>query len=775
MKISLSAVLAATLLLASCSGNDNGFTISKGSTLKVSVEQDASPVLGTAFEMFSEDVRTVLGAECTEAEDATLLVVTAENEAFASDPDVAAIKGRHEAFVMKVLDGGRLLVAGSDAHGAAYGLMELSGMLGVSPWEWWADSTPAALGKFSLPAGFRTVQEPSVAYRGIFINDEDFGLNPWSWQNYEPSEEPGVIGPKTNARIFELLLRLKANLYWPAMHNVSKAFFLVEGNREVAAKYGIYIGSSHCEPMASNANGEWHLRGEGRYDFINNRGKVEDFWRERLQDVANQEIVYTLGMRGIHDGPMEGVSSSDSKGQRDALVEVLETQRRMLAEYVNPDIEAIPQVFIPYKEVLLAYNEGLDVPDDVTLMWCDDNYGYIRHFPTNEERARSGGNGIYYHASYWGRPHDYLWTGTVSPALMQQQMGYAFDQGIDRMWILNVGDIKPAEYQIELFMDMAWDMEGVRAQGVKGHLEHFLAREFGEKTAQKAADMMMEHYRLSYIHKPEFMGGTRTEERDPAYSIVRDLPLGEEAINGRLAAYDALYEEAEKIAGGIPQDRKDTYYQLVQYPVQGAALMNRKLLKAQLARHGKAEWSESDAAFDGIVAMTERYNTEKWKGIMSYDPRGLAVYQRIPHESTYAPLPSDPVTLATLNAADGIGNAIPCEGLGYAEGAAFVPVNGSVTFDFKAGADSVLVSVRLVPTHPAAGGKLRFNLSLDGNETGETAYETYDRSEEWKENVLWNQAVREFRMPLSSGKSHKLTFTSLDEGVLLDQILIQRL
>lgn len=775
MKKTLFAALATALLLTSCSGKDNGFAISKDSMLKVSVEQGASPVLGTAFEMFSDDVRTVLGTECTMAEDAALLVVTADNEAFASDPDVAAIKGHHEAFVIKVLDDGRLLVAGSDTHGAAYGLMELSGMLGVSPWEWWADSTPAPLDRFCLPAGFKTVQEPSVAYRGIFINDEDFGLNPWSWQNYEPSQEPGVIGPKTNARIFELLLRLKANLYWPAMHNVSKAFFLVDGNREAAAKYGIYIGSSHCEPMASNANGEWNLRGEGRYDFINNKEKVLDFWTERLQDVAGQEIVYTLGMRGIHDGPMEGVDHDDSKGQRDALVEVLKTQRELLAEHVNPDLKAIPQVFIPYKEVLLAYNEGMEVPDDVTLMWCDDNYGYIRHFPTEEERARSGGNGIYYHASYWGRPHDYLWIGTVSPALLQQQMGYAFDRGIDRMWILNVGDIKPAEYQIELFMDMAWDMEEVRSLGVKGHLEAFLAREFGKKTAGRTADMMMEHYRLSYIHKPEFMGNTRTEEADPAYSIVKDLPLGEKAINERLSACDALYEEAGKIAEGVPQERKDTYYQLVQYPVQGAALINRKLLKAQLARHGKADWSESDAAFDEIVAMTGRYNTEKWKGIMSWGPRGLAVYQKVPHESTDAPLEADPSVLATLNAAEGKGNTTLCEGLGYAEGAAIVPAGSSLEFNFKAEAESVLVSVRLVPSHPVSGGKLRFNLSLDGKETGETAYETYDRSEEWKVNVLWNQAVREFTMPLASGKNHKIVFTSLDEGVILDQIQILEL
>lgn len=209
--------------------------------------------------------------------------------------------------------------------------------------------------------------------------------------------------------------------------------------------------------------------------------------------------------------------------------------------------------------------------------------------------------------------------------------------------------------------------------------------------------------------------------------------------------------------------------------MQGAALINRKLLKAQLARHGKADWSESDAAFDEIVAMTGRYNTEKWKGIMSWGPRGLAVYQKVPHESIDAPLEADPSVLATLNAAEGKGNTTLCEGLGYAEGAAIVPAGSSLEFNFKAEAESVLVSVRLVPSHPVSGGKLRFNLSLDGKETGETAYETYDRSEEWKVNVLWNQAVREFTMPLASGKNHKIVFTSLDEGVILDQIQILEL
>lgn len=769
-KISLLLVVALAMLL-SCSRNDGSFVLKSGNDLTFFLEDNSSPVLGTAFGMFAKDVGKVLGSDCVKAPEAALTVVTCGNESFAGDADVAALNGRREAFVIKVLDDGRLLVAGSDAHGAAFGLMELSSMLGVSPWEWWADSQPAPLAEFKLPAGFKTVQEPSVAYRGIFINDEDFGLIPWVSNNYEPTGEPGVIGPKTNARIFELLLRLKANLYWPAMHNVSKPFFLVEGNREVAAEYGIYIGSSHCEPMACNANGEWSVRGEGRYDFINNRDKVVDFWRERVEDVADQEIVYTLGMRGVHDGPMEGVNSSDYKGQKDALVEVLETQRSLLKECVDSNLSSVPQVFIPYKEVLLAYNEGLDVPDDVTLMWCDDNYGYIRHFPTEEERLRAGGNGVYYHVSYWGRPHDYLWLGTFSPALLQQQMGYAYDRGIDRMWVLNVGDIKPAEYQIELFMDMAWDMDKVRNLGVRGHLEHFMTREFGPKAGPEAASIMMEHYRLAYIRKPEFLGNTRTEERDPAWKVVKDLPWSEDEINSRLAAYDNLSRREGKLASLVPPGKESSYFQLVQYPVQGAALMNVKLLKAQLARHGKADWSESDAAFDAIVALTERYNEGKWKGIMSYEPRGLVVYQRIPHDEAVAEMPAAE-NVAVFDACDGKGEKQPCEGLGYAGKAAMVPAGGQLAFSFKSGLDSVKVVVAMVPTHPVSGGNLRFSVTLDGVSGPQTPYQTYDRSEEWKENVLNNRAVREFTLPLGKGKHHDLVFSSHDEGVILDRVTV---
>ncbi len=767
----LALFLSLALVAAAC-GTGPGFVLKSTEDVTVELNVD-EPIATTALEIFGKDLRQVLSASVSEVQqDGKLRLVLADHPDFAADPDVAAIAGHHEAFVLKVLPSGQLLIAGSDGHGVAYGLMELSRKLGVSPWEWWADCTPSSRKDFRLKKGFRQVGEPDVAYRGIFINDEDFAFVPWVTRTLEPTDVPGRIGPETHARIFELLLRLRANSFWPAMHGCSVPFFLTEENRAVAEKYGIYIGTSHCEPMASNANGEWRVRGEGEYNFITNRDKVLDFWRERVASVKDQEIMYTLGMRGIHDGPMSGADTPEE--QKEALAEVISVQREMLSELVDPDVTRIPQVFIPYKEVLLAYNEGLEVPEDVTLMWCDDNYGYIRHFPTEAERNRPGGNGVYYHVSYWGRPHDYLWLGAYSPALILQQMGMAYDKGIRQTWILNVGDIKPEEYQIELIMDMAWDIDAVRASGWQAHLKAFLTREFGRKVASAVLPSLVEYYRLSYIRKPEFMGNTREEERDPAYRIVKDLPWDEATIRTRMDQFARLYDQVENCASLVPEDHQTAYYHLVQYPVQAAAKMNEKALTAQLARHGLADWAEADAAYDAIEALTDRYNQGKWKGMMNMAPRRLPVFQKYPHVQADAPLPAAPAVIAKWNAVDGKGRLTPCEGLGYEGGAAMLTPGESVSFSFSTEAAEAVVSVRMVPTHPVSSPQLRFTLSVDGGDHVAFAYETYDRSEEWKENVLNNQAVRDTLLQLGKEGTHRLTLTALDEGVVLDQVLLCR-
>lgn len=774
----LFSFLAWVAVIVSVQGKQKDFVLQSGRPVAIACSGSEAPVVRTSLDLLSRDLQTVLSATAhIDTNTGNILVGTIRQSKLIEQAgiDISALKNKKQAFMLAVSEDGKLVVAGSDSHGTAYGILEISRLLGVSPWEWWADVTPEKKEMFRLSSNFRELQSPSVEYRGIFINDEDWGLMPWSNKTYEPSDVKGEIGPRTNERIFELLLRLRANTYWPAMHECTLPFFLTKGNREAAKKYGIFIGASHCEPMACNAAGEWKIRGKGAYDYVNNSPAVYQFWENRVKEVAGQEILYTLGMRGVHDGKMQGAKTVEE--QKAVLNRVFVDQRGLLEKYVNKDVTQVPQVFIPYKEVLDIYHAGLQVPEDVTLMWCDDNYGYIRHFPTAEERARKGGNGVYYHVSYWGRPHDHLWLSTMSPSLIYQQMKQAYDQGIQKMWILNVGDIKPAEYQIELFMDMAWNLDEVSSEGVTAHLKHWLERELGTSCAKTILPVMQEHYRLAHIRKPEFMGNTREEEKNPVYRVVKDLPWSEREINERLNAYSELSETVEKAASKVPADRQSAYFELVKYPVQAATQMNRKLLYAQLARHDKEDWEKSDAAYDSIAALTQHYNSlenGKWNRMMDFKPRKLPVFNRVERNAATAPMTADRKAACQWNGAEAKkGNAIVCEGLGYEGKAAEIRKGDALTFSFgNLKTDSVEVDIRLLPNHPVHGDKLRFSVSLDGAEPEVIAYETKGRSEEWKENVLRNQAIRKIVLPVTGKKSHQLVIKALDEGVILDQVML---
>jgi hypothetical protein len=750
------------------------FVVKRGETIHIQCDTTrAEPVVKTALEMLAHDFDAVLDVKLDVSfkQDCTL-------EHFEGISLVNDILEGWERFEI-VGTRNSLTILSSDAHGLAYGLLELSRMMGVSPWEWWADVTPRAREELRIAEGTKIEMAPDVPFRGIFINDEDWGLMPWSTQTYEPTDVPGRIGPKTYARVFELLLRLRANTIWPAMHECTVPFFLVPGNREMAARYGIYMGGSHCEPMACSAAGEWSRRGKGDYDYVHNAAEVYRFWEDRVREVKDQEILYTIGMRGVHDGAMQGAKTVEE--QKEVLTKVFEDQRKLLSQYVNKDVSQVPQVFIPYKEVLDVYNAGLVVPDDVCLMWCDDNYGYIRHFPTETEAARLGGNGIYYHVSYWGRPHDYLWLGTFSPGLLYQQMRLAYDKGIRKIWILNVGDIKPAEYQTELFMDMAWDIDKVSEMGVKAHERQFYAREFGEAEAQRIQPVMEESYRLAFIRKPEFMGNTRTEETDKQYwNTVRDLPWTKNYIDQRLADYRALSDKVEEIDQQIPANRKDAFFQLVKYPVQAADQMNRKILYGQYARHGMMSWEQSDAAYDSISRLTRVYdagiyNEGKWSKMMDYNPRSLSVFNQVSRSMTDAPLAEDMVCRKKWNGTDGKGNYIACEGLGYEGRAIQLRPNETVIFEFVSDEelDSVTVELHMLPTHPVDGEHLSLEVALDKQKAATMDYRTQGRSEEWKENVLTNQAVKTHIFAIKRGKKHTLTLKTPYEGIVVDQIFIR--
>jgi len=550
-----------------------------------------------------------------------------------------SVLGRWEAFSIQMIASGSnniIVVTGNDRRGTAYGILELSRMIGVSPWVWWADVHPTKKSELSLEISNPIYQQPSVQYRGIFLNDEDWGLKPWASKTIEP--ETGEIGPKTYGKIFELLLRLRANTIWPAMHECTTPFYFVKGNAAMADSFGIIVSTSHCEPLMRSNPLEWDHKTRGDYNFFTNKKSVVDYWNERLTETSNYENIYTVGMRGIHDGAMEGAKTITQ--QVEGLTDVFKVQREMLGKSLNKNADEIPQIFIPYKEVLDAYDAGLKVPDDVTLVWCDDNYGYMKRLSNEAERQRKGGSGVYYHISYWGRPHDYLWLGTTQPSFIWQEMQKAWAYGTRKMWILNVGDIKPAEYLTEFYLDMAWNINAVKANKISQHLENWLGKTFGTEHASGLKDIMNEYYRLAFIRRPEFMGWSQTEPTTKTKSTELNFAEFGDELHTRLKQYDRIEKQADSISKHIPAALKNAYFELVNYPVAGAAEMNKKWLNSQYANsfaafqlpEANTAKEKSLQAWDKIQQMTSYYNDSiekgKWKYMMSAQPRKLPVFDK---------------------------------------------------------------------------------------------------------------------------------------------------
>jgi len=757
----------------------------KGINIHLSIDAKEAKVVHTALDIFARDYKSVFGGNVIKTGKQQIIVGTlgigAAAEQLIDTNSIQYLKTYAEAYVIQVKNN-QIIIVGSDKRGTAYGILELSKRIGVSPWEWWADSPIEKQNSFTFKNGLNLFEYPSVKLRGIFLNDEDFALNPWSNLTHEPSKIKGQIGPKTHARIFELLLRLRANTFWPAMHDVSVAFFQTPGNKEIADKYGIIVGASHCEPMMRSANTEWKIDGKGNYDYVNNRENVLQFWQTRVAELKNSDNIYTLGIRGVHDGKMQGANTL--KEQKDAITNIFKDQRQMLANTINANLEKIPQVFIPYKEVLDVYNMGLEVPEDVTLMWTDDNYGYIKHFPTEAERKRKGGNGVYYHISYWGRPHDYLWLATNHPAQIYTQMKMAYDKGAKDIWILNVGDIKPGEYLTELFLDMAWNIDAIEdnKNGLDKHLQNWLSREFGAKSASALRNIMDEYYRLAYIRKPEFMGNSRTEEKDPKWKEIADLPFTEKELKDRLTAYQKIATQVLNISKIISPAKKAAWFQLIEYPVLGAAEMNKKIIYGQLARHGLAQWAQSDAAYNEIERLTLHYNSltgGKWNKMMNAKPRNLSVFDKVPQVKATQKLSVEQIPMVILNGMDYqnfSGSKPKSHGLGYESGAITIKKGDVVNYLFKtANADSVYVQVALVPNHPVEGKLIRYEITIDDAKPEIVDYHTYDRNEEWKLNVLSNQAIKINKAQLKNGNGeHTITIKAIDDGVMLDQIKVYK-
>lgn len=763
------------------------------------------PVVKIALQMFCDDMEQVTGMRPVTSKKASIRIVQG--------------KGSDDGFRLSIKNG-QIIVEGHNGRGAAYGLLELSRMAGVSPWVWWGDVVPERRARLSLPETFSMEHTPSVAYRGIFINDEDWSLRNWAWKHYEKTDQFGAMGPKTYKAIFQLLLRLRANAIWPGMHTGTPGFFTIKGNKEMADSCGILIGTSHCEPLLRNNVAEWDHAKRGAYNYITNREQVQQYWIERLKEVKGSEEFFTIGMRGIHDGSMEGVHTKKEK--LEGLQQVIDDQRELIKKYYRKDVEKVPQVFIPYKEVLEIMESGLRVPDDVTLMWCDDNYGYMTRLSDAEQQKRSGGGGVYYHLSYWGRPHDYMWLTTTQPGLVYSEMKAAYDHNCRKLWIVNVHDPKVAAYDLEFFLDMAWDIESIQPNTINQHLERWLCRQFGEKAGKKLAPAMHDFYRLCGIRKPEFMGWTQVELDKKLYprgrSQVIDTEFSESAFGNELNRYLSDYNQiAQKVSEAkrlIRPELADAYFAAVQYPVLAAQAMAEKMLYAQRARsrylgqtdkamEGRQDYMyamswASMKAYRRIQEFTDRYNKlagGKWKGIMNMMPRDLNVFNPpiLPYLPTdeevkntkYINLISlkhdndfDRSDIVARNACDYMKPETsnlkpqPIQMLGHSMNAVSIPKGGELTYDFTVEQEGeAVLYTAMIPTQPNDKGDLRYSVQID-NETPVTISlkEKY-RSDFWKVSVLRGQALKQTPVSLSKGK-HTLKIKALDDHIIMDQWML---
>ena len=496
--------------------------------------------------------------------------------------DISGIKGKWESFIIEIVtnpvpnvDTG-LVIAGSDKRGSIYGCYDLSEQMGVSPWYWWAD-VPVMKKKALYVKNEKIVNgPPKVKYRGIFLNDEEPALGRWAIEKY------GGFTHKFYEKIFELILRLKGNYLWPAMWWAS---FNSDDplNPQLADEYGIVIGTSHHEPMM-RAHAEWKQGNGGDWNYETNEENLKKFWTEGIKRMGNFESIVTLAMRGDGDIAMSGDTNIK------LLEKIVKDQRDILDKVTDKDITTIPQVWALYKEVQDYYDKGMVVPDDVTLLLCDDNWGNVRSLPVPGTPSRAGGYGMYYHFDFVGGPRNYKWVNTVSIPRVWEQMNLAYRHGVDRIWIVNVGDLKPMELPISFFMDYAWDPDKWPAERLQEYTQLWAEQQFGAEYSREIASILREYTRFNSRRKPEMLGPdvySLAHYRE-AESIVDD--------------YNHLAEKAGIIASLIPPEYKDSYYELVHHPVLACANLNE--LHVTVAKN-RLYAAQGRAATNNLVEKAE--------------------------------------------------------------------------------------------------------------------------------------------------------------------------
>ena len=540
--------------------------------------------------------------------------------------DTGAIAGKWESFLIHVVskplpgvaDG--LVIAGSDKRGTIYGIYDVSEQIGVSPWYWWADVPVAHKDALFVKPGRYLEGPPAVKYRGIFLNDEAPSLSGWVQEKF------GGFNHKFYVKVFELLLRLRGNYLWPAMWG--SAFNEDDPlNPKLADEYGIVMGTSHHEPML-RAQQEWKRHGKGPWNYATNGAELRAFWSAGIERNRNYESIITLGMRG--DGDMPMVSNGNMAANMALLEKIVADQRAILSHWMGPDLSRIPQDWALYKEVQAYYDAGMRVPDDVTLLWCDDNWGNIRRLPTPAERKRGGGAGIYYHFDYVGDPRNYKWLNTNPITKVWEQMNLAYHYDARRIWIVNVGDLKPMEFPIEYFLTLAWNPQRWPRDKIGEFGRLWATREFGPAHAAEIADLVAKYAKYNGWRKPELLEpGTFSLEHYQEADRV-------------LAEWKAITEKAERIYHLLPENARDAFFELVLYPVKACTIVNELYIDAAknhlYASQGRASTNDYAARvrelFQEDADWSATYNHKlaggKWDHMMDQTHIGYTGWQQPP-------------------------------------------------------------------------------------------------------------------------------------------------
>ena len=620
---------AALLSTISMSAADRFVDFKQGDLLlnannRVEIYMDTNDCKGVSYAAHAllKDIKSVSGATATLTTDAgflkkadtarpAILVGTIGHSA-AIDQLVKQkringnlLKGKREKFIITLIDG-QLVIAGSDRRGTIYGIYELSQQMGVSPWYDWADVPVEHHDSIFVNKGIYTDGEPAVRYRGIFLNDEAPCLTSWAKNTYGT----GYGDHRFYQRVFELVLRLRGNMMWPAMWGW--AFYADDSeNEKTADEMGVVMSTSHHEPMARNHQ-EYarNRKGWGPWNYQKNKTNLQKFFREGIERMKGTEQIVTIGMRGDGDEAMS--AEADTK----LMTNIINDQRKIIADVTGRKASETPQVWALYKEVLDYYDKGMKVPDDVTLLLCDDNWGNVRRVPNAKERKHKGGWGLYYHVDYVGAPRNSKMLNVTPVQNPWEQLTLAYENGIDRLWILNVGDLKPMEYPISQFMDMAWNPRKYDVNNITRHTRDWCAQQFGESQADEAARI------LNLICK---YNGRCTPEMLDKNTYSLENGEWQEVVN----QYLQLEADALRQYNCLPASYHDAYLQIILFPIEMMSNLHQMYF-AQAQNHAlykqgnpKANvWAdECERRFKRDSLICDYYNHKmtggKWNGMMT--------------------------------------------------------------------------------------------------------------------------------------------------------------